>query len=724
MLDMLAALDKKTNSHRKEEATSHAALKPSEFSSTTTAASQKLTMDSLLNPLASTSEKFASIRSSMQSLDAAKTTHALQSTVVTDRASRKLAYEATSKDVSNWMETVKANREAETLDFRPKNRARVTTNSLVNKFTPENDFERQIQEALEGAGAEDETKLVEAEEALAAGIARGGDDDDADFDDDLGSNTNLTLEEFKKRHGQLAKMRSLLFYEERKRHQINKIKSKKYRKIRKKQNEKEKVKEMEVLREQDPELARELDEREATKRMKERMTLAHKNTSKWARQQLRRGNIDTDTRKALSAQVAIGDKLRQKQMGEEVGSDDDGDSSGDEDEDEDERLKRKARKVLKDVEGDDEKEEREKQKSGLFKLAFMQKGIETQREKAKREAMELLDELERGEGEGQEDDDVDNYDDEEEEEEEEEEGGKERKGERTTIVGEGIEIDLDDDDEDDDEDDEKNTGVGKEVTRALTKKNTKKEDPKDGGFDIASNPWMGDGKTDKKAKKKGKKEIDSSIVDLDAGISMIVGDDADSVDMTTQNPSDDEDDEDGNNDEPGKSKLEKLSQSELVARAFAAPDDIEEDFKKEKQALIDRDDPNKKAVDDDKVQGWGSWTGAGVRKPKKRKKLSKKLEAPKVKKVKRADDKLPTVIINEKRMKKMSKFKVASVPYPFTSAEQYERAMAGPVGADWQTSQTVVNMTRPEILTKAGRIINPIGKIGKNKASDKRKARF
>ena len=133
MLDMLAALDKKTNSHRKEEATSHATLKPSEFSSTTTTASEKLTMDSLLNPLASTSSNFASIRSSMQSLDSTKTTHALQSTVVTDRASSKLAYEASSKDVSNWMETVKANREAETLDFRPKVRWSEDANATLRQ---------------------------------------------------------------------------------------------------------------------------------------------------------------------------------------------------------------------------------------------------------------------------------------------------------------------------------------------------------------------------------------------------------------------------------------------------------------------------------------------------------------------------------------------------------------------------------------------------------------
>ena len=70
--------------------------------------------------------------------------------------------------------------------------------------------------------------------------------------------------------------------------------------------------------------------------------MAHKNTSKWARQQLRRGNIDTDTRRALSQQVAIGDKLREKQTGVR------GSESEEEDEeegDEEEILKRKARKV-------------------------------------------------------------------------------------------------------------------------------------------------------------------------------------------------------------------------------------------------------------------------------------------------------------------------------------------------------------------------------------------
>ena len=43
-------------------------------------------------------------------------------------------------------------------------------------------------------------------------------------------------------------MRALLFYEEQKRHRINKIKSKKYRKIRKRQRERQKDAEDEAAR--------------------------------------------------------------------------------------------------------------------------------------------------------------------------------------------------------------------------------------------------------------------------------------------------------------------------------------------------------------------------------------------------------------------------------------------------------------------------------------------
>ena len=285
-----------------------------------------------------------------------------------------------------------------------------------------------------------------------------------------------------------------------------------------------------------------------------------------------------------------------------------------------------------------------------------------------------------------------------------------KKGVRTTIVGQGIEIDLgDDSDEEQDVEGGENGGT------------------KEGeGFDITDNPWMaggGDGKGGGKKGRKGKKGKGTEgksggVVDFDKGVGMIVGDGGDGVDevdVTMAGEDDSGDDGEGGG-------IGKMSQNELVRKAFATGDE-EEEFKAEKRRILERDEP-KVEEEDDKVQGWGNWAGSGVRKPKKRKKaLPKKLEAPKAKRAKRADDALPTVIINEKRIKKVSKFKVASVPYPFTSAEQYERSLAGPVGAEWQTSQSFVNMTRPEVLVKAGRIINPIGKRGKKKGGD-RKARF
>ena len=111
--------------------------------------------------------------------------------------------------------------------------------------------------------------------------------------------------------------------------------------------------------------------------------------------------------------------------------------------------------------------------------------------------------------------------------------------------------------------------------------------------------------------------------------------------------------------------------------------------------------------------GWGSWAGQGAPAPKPPRKLPKKMQAPekKLPKRKRADDKKPLVILNEKRIKKTSgSFQIANIPYPYTSREEYERAMSGGVGKEWNVTSAVKNMTRPEIITRAGKVIQPISK--------------
>ena len=73
------------------------------------------------------------------------------------------------------------------------------------------------------------------------------------------------------------------------------------------------------------------------------------------------------------------------------------------------------------------------------------------------------------------------------------------------------------------------------------------------------------------------------------------------------------------------------------------------------------------------------------------------------------------MIINAKRTKKTAKFQIENIPHPYSSREQYERAIAGAMGSEWNVSGATKNMTRPEILTRAGKIIRPISKKAKVK---------
>ena len=87
----------------------------------------------------------------------------------------------------------------------------------------------------------------------------------------------LSVEDVKARNEELARMKTLLFYQEQKN---KRIKSKKYHKIRKRAEERREEKMREILKQTDPERYKELLEKDAVKRAKERMSLKHKNTSK------------------------------------------------------------------------------------------------------------------------------------------------------------------------------------------------------------------------------------------------------------------------------------------------------------------------------------------------------------------------------------------------------------------------------------------------------------
>lgn len=148
-----------------------------------------------------------------------------------------------------------------------------------------------------------------------------------------------------------------------------------------------------------------------------------------------------------------------------------------------------------------------------------------------------------------------------------------------------------------------------------------------------------------------------------------------------------------------------------------------------KDIMRERDDSVKKKKKNEKdtmVSGWGSWTGDGAPPPKPPKALPKHLRAPtkNKKKRRRQDDGKKNVIINEKRVKKNAKFQIEHIPYPFTSREQYEKAMHGGVGYEWNVTGAVKEMTRPEVITRTGKMIQPIHKKSKTKKQKRAPAKF
>eukprot|EP01035_Chromulina_nebulosa_P018098 gene18098-23749_t len=104
-----------------------------------------------------------------------------------------------------------------------------------------------------------------------------------------------------------------------------------------------------------------------------------------------------------------------------------------------------------------------------------------------------------------------------------------------------------------------------------------------------------------------------------------------------------------------KSLLQQKSQNDLIQLAFAGPD-LQEEFEKYKNQSIDDElgfnDQRKQVLSKVKA-GWGDWAGPG-------------------------------------------------------NIEEYERSLQMPIGEEWNSSRVVKDFTKPSIITRPGRVIEPI----------------
>lgn len=223
---------------------------------------------------------------------------------------------------------------------------------------------------------------------------------------------HLSVEEVAARRAELAKMRELMFRNEAKAKRIAKIKSKTYRRIRKKQKEKLAGKLAELTGEVRDEDDEEMHMKMEIDRARERATLRHKNTGKWAKAMKGRNELDEDQRKEINEMLDRGEKLRRRIQGQ--GSDEE---SGDEESDSDgsgedviERMKASAFEELIKLRGEDDEAPEESGKKSVFEMKFMKDAALRERHRVDRMADDFIKEMgdevlgedgDAGEGEGE-----------------------------------------------------------------------------------------------------------------------------------------------------------------------------------------------------------------------------------------------------------------------------------------------------------------------------------
>nr|CAG8493811.1 5403_t:CDS:10 [Entrophospora candida]CAG8553343.1 6851_t:CDS:10 [Entrophospora candida] len=490
-----------------------------------------------------------------------------------DRLNRQAAYEETKKEISKWEPIVKQNRIADHLVFPidaiPQHRP--TNSLLAGTFKPSTNLEKEV-----------ESILVES------GLKQGNEKELQQYEK-LQLN-KLSIDEIKTRTKELRRMRELMFREEIKAKRIAKIKSKTYRKIRRK----EKIKlNLDQLSQLDPELAREERIKLDTARAKERMTLKHKNTTKWAKQLLKNGHHDPETIKddafdelsqlvndeALKDETSLGImgmKFMKNAIERESKQTEGGGSN----------KKKKAKK------NHDEKESITFVGNNMGRM-IIGAGTKNQLLKKQENTKVLFDQ-----------------------------GPTIKKLPKSIFDG------------------EINPWLQTDTSQvmAISKKNNKVTNKKN---ETKSDKLVNKLKRQKQSRKEDDVEIDLDNVltfneslqkiEKQTKVVKITDKEIEEVDV--------EEDEKITNDYIHSKDTLKFTQRELVSRAFAN-DNVVQEFEVEKQAIIDEDAPKEEDI-----------TLPGVRKRKRRKLIS---TIPGIDSSKRKDSKLKHVVINEKRVKKFA----------------------------------------------------------------------
>ncbi|XP_030532646.2 uncharacterized protein C57A7.06 [Rhodamnia argentea] len=620
-----------------------------------------------------------------------------------EKLERKVAYEQSKKDITKWEPLVKRNREAPTIYFdQDLDLGFSTVGAIASEFEPRTEFEKKI------ASLVHDDKVKEAHEKDGARLLE---------------LNKTSIEDEKERRDRIAKMRSLLFRHEIKQKHIKKIKSKTYHRLMKKDRAKATSAQIEM----DPEAAKEQAMKQEFKRAEERMTLKHKNSSKWAKRILQRGltTQDEGTRAAISEQLHQHALLTRKMnsmkdgsSSEESSDEYDDENSVGSDQDKENLLAKAKEKTLKVFEEDDEVPN-----TGVLSLPFMARGLKKKRDAAVEEARLALQEYESSSKQMEDSQGI--------------EDTKENSMKGRMVFGavqlqapgannvSKSEKTYDDSDGEDDMETRENIDGGShsgndmqnQVQNGSTVLHPDSETHDYSVFksfdDIVKNPgakttyevaifasdgWRkmkGSNKETAMKKKQDLLEPASQKKDLEEA----------SGDSDTESEGQMVD---GILSSGPTQSYELPSQADLIRHAFAG-DDVEEDFDKHKMEILNEEnpEPEKPIV----LPGWGQWTHIQQKKGLPSWMLREHENAKKTRQdalKKRKDAHLKNVIISEKVDKKAEKLHTKSLPFPFTSKDVFEQSIRMPIGPEFNPATAIGALNRPEVVKKSGTIIKPI----------------
>lgn len=594
-----------------------------------------------------------------------------------DRLDRVAAYDQGKQTLERWVDTVKQNRRAEhvsypLLDAAKESAANVKSFQPVSKSLPQTSLEEKIQEILQESGIKP---------------GRGDDGEEEEKRYEELQEKKIPLEEVQARRRELRMQRELMFREEVRAKRIKKIKSKAFRRVHRKERDKFAVQERERLAAAGMLDSDEERERNDRLRAEERMGARHRE-SKWAKAAKATGQTtwNEDAKQGVSELARRDEELRRRIEGKTVrGSDDsEGESNSDSDDysadtDEDEKWKQKLDNLnaAPAVAG----------KSKLADMAFMKKA-EASRQAENDEELKLLRRaMAGGEDEG--------FDSESEGSDRPtrqkfgKTGKKITKQREKPVERNEFESRLSEDDMDEEPEDQPSKPSSLPTSKAESKPLQPSNlgiSPESRKSNVRSAPQSNQQRTQAASRPirlpKANGAKDSTLDDY-----------------TSPSESEDEVKDD---------VLD--AKSKLALDIFAGDDDadLKKQFEKEKKETVKEEGDQ---VVDNSLPGWGSWTGAGVSKREKQKGKGQRLTTIKgVAPEARKDAKLDRVIINEKTVKKNSRYLAAELPHPYESRQQYERALRLPMGPEWSTRNHFQDSIKPRVLLKQGQVIKPMAR--------------